>query len=421
MRLLHTSDWHLGQDFYRHDRRAEHGLFLEWLLGVISEKKIDALLVAGDVFDTTNPPASAQKMFFDFLRRAHAAQPNLQIVVIAGNHDSGARLEAPAALLKEFRVTVVGKVFSNPEGIQSTEGYILPLFGKESSEPAALCLALPFLKSGDVQWPADQSSYPECVLRTYQQGIDAARKVGKENWGRELPLIALGHMHARGGSTSDDSERRLVIGGEEAVPLSQLAHSFAYVGLGHLHMPQRVGGFEHIRYSGSPLPMSFAELNYPHQVALVELQTTADASVQIDVLRVPRFVEILRCPEQPSSLDDALQALARLSCPERPVDEQPFLEVPVVLSGPTPELRVRIDEALKGKNVRLGRIVVFRKKQSAETRERPALAGLDALRQLNPADVFESLHLRRFATEASTELKRTFEEALREVNSGGID
>jgi exonuclease SbcD len=413
MRLLHTSDWHLGQDLHRHDRQFEHRKFLEWLLKVVEEQRIDALLIAGDVFDTANPPASAQRMFFDFLRLAHASFEHLQIVVIAGNHDSPARMEAPAELLKEFSVNVIGRVTSTPQGMESPESFLLPLCARGSKEPKAICVALPFLRTADVQWPSDATSYTDAVVRAYEQAMNHARA----QYGSEIPLIAMGHMHARGGVTSEDSERKLVIGGEEAVPLAKLAKDFAYVALGHLHLAQRVAEFEHIRYSGSPIPMSFSEINYPHQVVLIELKENGNS--QIDPIRVPRAVEMIRCPAASQSLEVVLSELSLLKLPNCPLSEQPFLEIPVTLKGPTPDMRIRIEEILKNIPVRLGRIVVSRESKNIGKSQQPELLGLDALRRIDPLAVFLNLHERKYSCAPVDDLLKDFSQALREVNSGG--
>lgn len=414
MRLLHTSDWHLGQDFHRHDRTFEQQNFLEWLVNTLCETRIDVLLIAGDVYDVANPSASAQRLFYEFLVEAKRRCPGLKTVLVAGNHDSGARLEAPAELLRSLDVHVVGRLQSTAEGVVGSSEFVVPLFDPSvsSQQPFAVCLAIPFLKSADVQWPGDRLSYTEAVVRTYLQVIAHARS----RYGRDVPLIALGHLHATGGLSSQDSERRLVIGGEEAVPLAQLATELSYLALGHLHLAQRVGGHEHLRYSGSPLPMSFSELNYPHQVVLVDIAGTG--AVEIQSLRVPRPVELIRCPAQPRTLDLVLAELSALELPQVAPSAEPYLEVPVLLNGPTPDLRMRIDQALEGKPVRLTKIAVSRASAPAEGPATSSVqpVGLDNLRQLDPLKIFMDMHERKYRQPADQELLSTFEAALRDVS-----
>ena len=164
MRLLHTSDWHLGQDFYRHDRHFEHKSFLDWLIQVLESEAIDVLLVSGDIFDTSNPSAAAQRMFYDFIRRAHQHCKGLQTIVVAGNHDSPGRIEAPAQLLNEFNVTVVGRVSYEKQKCVSQLPFIVPLRRRNEEQMSAVCIALPFLRSADLQ--------AELMGCTYSEGGD---------------------------------------------------------------------------------------------------------------------------------------------------------------------------------------------------------------------------------------------------------
>ncbi|MEY3901444.1 MAG: hypothetical protein RL189_750 [Pseudomonadota bacterium] len=416
MRLLHTSDWHLGQDFYKFDRSFEHRRFLDGVLATLVDEKIDVLLIAGDVFDVSNPPASAQRMFFEFLAEAKRRVPHLQTVVIAGNHDSGARLEAPAELLRNFAVTVVGRVVSTPQGIMSAEPFLVPLFStSDSSKPAAVCLAVPFLKNADVQWSDQNCSYPEAVVRCYRQAIAEA----KAKFGDELPLIALGHLHARGGQNSKDSERPIIIGGEESVPLAELADELSYIALGHLHLAQEVSGRAHIRYSGSPLPMSFSEINYAHQMVVVELN--GEREISLKQIRIARPVEFLRCPSRALGIDEVLTELSSLEYPSVEVQQQPYLEVPVKLSGPVPELRNQIETVLKNKNVRLVKVSPQRSQEAEDSpagkRDRPI--GLDSLRSLDPLTVMSDLHQRKYQSRPDDELLRAFQEVLIGVSLEG--
>jgi exonuclease SbcD len=411
MRLLHTSDWHLGQDFYRHDRQFEHRSFLDWLIQILESEAIDVLMISGDIFDSSNPPAAAQRMFYDFIRRAHEHCKGLQTVVVAGNHDSPGRIEAPAQLLKEFNVTVVGRVSYEKQKCVSQLPFIVPLRRRNQEQMSAICIALPFLRSADLQTDQMGCSYSESVVRVYKQACAQAREL----YGSDLPLIAMGHMHASGGKTSDQSERRLVIGGEEAVALATLSDQFAYVALGHLHLAQSVAGEEHIRYSGSPMPLSFSEINYPHQVVRVELN---DSAAAIDKIMVPRSIEMLRIPSTPQLLPVVLEQLMQLSLKPLPHDQQPYLEVPVIRDQPLPELRTQLEETLKDVPVRLTRIVFSKPEQTERAESRPPIAGLEGLRTVNPVTVLERLHEKRFSHPISAQLRQTFSEAVREVNSG---
>ncbi|HEX8609848.1 MAG TPA: exonuclease SbcCD subunit D [Telluria sp.] len=220
MRLLHTSDWHLGQTLHHHDRTYEHQCFLDWLLDTIVLERPDALLVAGDVFDSANPPAASQEQLYRFLQQARVRAPLLDIVIIAGNHDSPGRLEAPAPLLGAYGTTVIGRVARRPDGEIDLERLIVPLHDARGAV-AAWCIAIPFLRSGDLpRLPAPEplvppESYQNGVALLYRQAfaLAQARCVNGQ------VVVAMGHCHMAGGQASLDSERRIVIGGVEALPV----------------------------------------------------------------------------------------------------------------------------------------------------------------------------------------------------------
>jgi exonuclease SbcD len=408
MRLLHTSDWHLGQTLHNFDRSHEHQCFLDWLLDTIVAEQADALLISGDVFDTANPSAGAQKQLYRFLQQARARAPRLDIVVIAGNHDSPGRLEAPGPLLEAHGTVVVGHVMRNGDGEIDIERMLVPLHDKDGAV-AAWCVAIPFLRPGDLprvvaaDGEASLDPYSHGIATLYQQAYALAQA-------RRLPgqaILAMGHCHMVDGQASLDSERRIVIGGTEALPATMFDASIAYVALGHLHLAQRVGQKEHIRYCGSPLPLSFAEVGYQHQVLRIDL---ADGIArEVTPLMVPRAVQLLRVPPQPAPLEEALAALAALQFDaDLPPAAQPFIEVRVLLDAPEPGLRGRIEAALAGKPVRLAKIEPTRRLQTVAP-ETVAMT-LDQLAQMQPDDIFRRLYLQRYGEEAPTDQQSAFAE-----------
>ena len=407
MRLLHTSDWHLGQTLHNFDRGYEHGRFLDWLVETLAAESIDVLLVAGDIFDNANPSAAAHRQLYRFLQQAKARVPHLQVVVIAGNHDSPGRLEAPTPLLEAHGTVVVGNVARTPDGEVDVERLLVPLRRRDGTV-GAWCLAIPFLRPGDVPRAAADDAesgldpYLHGTTLLYRQAFALAqsRRTGAE------AIVAMGHCHMVDGQSSQDSERRIVIGGTEALPASMFDPQVAYVALGHLHLAQRVGGHEHRRYCGSPLPLSFSEVGYQHQVLRIDLDGPVVAAVT--PLPVPRAVQLLRVPAQPAPLDEALAALEALELPDAPLYEQPFLEVRVLLDGPEPGLRGRVEAALAGKPVRLAKIEPTRRHAASDPAEQ-ALT-LDQLARLQPDDIFRRLWTQRYGDEAPPEQLAAFAE-----------
>ncbi|KAB8042685.1 exonuclease SbcCD subunit D C-terminal domain-containing protein [Janthinobacterium aquaticum] len=392
MRLLHTSDWHLGQTLHNYERHYEHQCFLDWLLETLVAERIDVLLVAGDVFDNANPSAASQKQLYGFLQQARARLPALQIIVIAGNHDSAGRLEAPGPLLAAQGTHVIGHVLRDEAGQIDLERLLLPLHD-DAGNVAAWCLAVPFLRPGDVPKLAPdspQEPYLGGIALLYRQLTDLA--LARRTPGQAI--IALGHCHMVGGDMSNDSERRIVIGGAEMLPAGIFDPAIAYAALGHLHKAQAVGGHEHIRYSGSPIPLSFAEVHYRHQVLCLELDGAQLGKLR--VLDIPRAVPLLRVPEKPAPVFEVLAQLAALAMPEAPPEAQPYLEVRVRLDAPEPGLRARIEAALDGKPVRLAKIET----SSAAASNAPAAMTLDQLAQLQPDEIFRRLYQQKFGKEA---------------------
>lgn len=445
MKLLHTSDWHLGQTLHQHEREAEHARFLAWLLDTLQAEQIDALLVAGDVFDNTNPSAASQAMLYRFLAQARQRVPHLNIVITAGNHDSPGRLQAPSPLLAEFGAHVVGTVgnwgAAGAAGVAGGAGsagspgnpgdaspdlarLVVPLRNR-AGDVAAWCMAVPFLRPADVPRVevADSSGTDSKADDAYAAGTHAlyARVYAHAASLRQpgQAVLAMGHCHLTGGQVSEDSERRIVVGGVEALSASLFDPGIAYVALGHLHLAQTVGGDATRRYCGSPLPMSFSEIHYPHQVVVVELAGEAVASVRS--VPVPRTVDLLRVPPRPAPLPEVLAALGVL--PDVPPDAQPddlwpYLQVRVQLTQPEPGLRAQIEAALAGKAVRLVRIETSLAASAAAQAAPPV--SLDELGALSPTAFFERLYRHRFNdTPPSPELLGAFAELL--VEAGDAD
>jgi len=409
MRLLHTSDWHLGQTLHNFDRTYEHQCFLDWLLDTLVAEEADVLLIAGDVFDNANPSAASQRQLYRFLQQARARSPRLDIVIIAGNHDSPGRLEAPGPLLEAHGTRVVGHVARDAAGNIDLERLIVPLTGRDGAINA-WCVAIPFLRPGDVPRVAGQAmddafdAYLAGIRLLYRQACELARARARDG----QAILAMGHCHMVGGDASPDSERRIVIGGTEALPASMFGPDIAYAALGHLHLAQRVGQQDHLRYCGSPLPLSFAEVGYRHQVLRIDLEGTRAAA--IEPLHVPRAVELLRVPSSPAPVKQAIAELVALDLPDLRREAWPYLEVRVLLDAPEPGLRAQVEAALDGKPVRLAKIEPTRRVVTTAGVE-PALS-LDQLAQLQPDDIFRRLWQQRFGGDAPDDQLAAFTELL---------
>ncbi len=267
MIVLHTADWHLGQRFIQgHERTEEHRHFLNWLVATIEEQKVEVLVVAGDIFDTGSPSNQALELYYDFLLQLRATGCR-DVVVVGGNHDSPATLNAPARLLRHLRVHVVGCV---PECF---EEQVLVL-DDAAGRPGLVVCAVPFLRDRDVRLSVPGESAEEREARIKQGLADHYARVAEveQVWQLKdlgLPVLATGHLYAAGAAPSD-SERTIHVGNLGQVTADHFPAIFDYVALGHLHRPQRVGGREHIRYSGSPIALSFSEIDHPKEVLVLD-------------------------------------------------------------------------------------------------------------------------------------------------------
>ena len=408
--VFHTADWHLGQSFFGFDRDYEHAAFLDWLLQELQSHQPDAMLVAGDVFDSINPSAQSQRRYYNFLARAHALLPELQVVITAGNHDAGARLEAPNQLLNSLNVSVIGTVSRDEQGTIDLQKCLVPLKNR-AGIIEAIVLAVPFLRPSDVPLLTEATDpYLDGIRELYRQVTNSALKFKSEHC-PNAAIIAMGHCHLTGAQESLDSERRLVIGGAEALNADTFASEIAYVALGHLHKPQhfREGS---IRYCGSPIPLSFAETGYEHQV----LRLTFDGGQfqSVDTMQIPRSASLRTVPSHgAASIDDLLPQLTTLDLDgSLPPEQHPFLEVRVVEDQPDPTRRKRIEEALEGKPVRLASIKIESATRRAEASDQLMEQENYDLKTINPEEIFLSAHLEKYGTAADEALINAFREIL---------
>lgn len=404
MKIIHTADWHIGQTFFGYDRTEEHQAFFDWLSTQIKEQEIDALLIAGDIFDVANPSAQAQKQFYRFMKNITTDNPGLQIVVIAGNHDSATRLETPVPLLEGLDIHIRGGIKRDETGRIDTEDLIINLHERKGNG-RVWCMAIPYLRQGDYPPPETQdSSYAAGIKNMYET---VYREIGQRK-APEDAIIAMGHLQAANCALSeDDGSERLLIGGLEGIPADTFNPGITYTALGHIHREQRVGKRENVRYSGSPLPMSFAEENYRHGVILLEIGN--GKLLQQEKLTFSPLARLLRIPQKPKPLTEVMQELAALPSLS-PGEPSPYLEVRVLLNGPEPSLRHQIEEAVEQKQVRLTRVVPFYPSANiAGTNGDPA-----SERLMEPLEMVQAVYRQKYNTELPENLTKLFIEALQE-------
>ena len=316
MKIIHTSDWHLGARLHEEDRSAEHGAFLEWLLEQIKAERPDALLVAGDVFDTTAPSASAMKAYHSFVVRAYSEAGCRNIVITGGNHDSPSWLGMSRQILECVGTTVV------PAGEDEPERECVVV--ERDGHPALAIAAIPYLRESElanlVRQEDETRSHDELVRAGFAEHCRRVVAAARAKAG-DAPVVMMGHCVISGSRLSDDvSERQrgvlsdTVVGGVKSVDFDALP-SVNYLALGHLHVPQRVAGREAARYSGSPIPMSFSESGAQKLILVVTLGEKSGDAVCVEERPIPCFHALARVVGSPEAVLARLEELARAGVP----------------------------------------------------------------------------------------------------------
>ena len=402
MKILHTSDWHLGRTLCGKKRTREFEGFLDWLLAALREHGADVLLVAGDVFDSPTPGIRAQELYYRFLCRA-AASGRRHVVVVGGNHDSPSFLNAPKELLRSLNVHVVGAITEN------AEDELLTLDGPDGT-PELLVCAVPYLRDKDVRSfevgeGADDKDRKLTlgIERHYRElgRLAEERRAALTAEGRYIPIVATGHLFAVGGQTAEeDGVRELYVGSLARVDLGRFPTCFDYLALGHLHSSQRVGDAGAARYSGAPLPMNPVERR-DKSVLLVELDGRK-LPARVKKLPVPVFQEMERIVGDMNALETRLGEI-------RARGDGIWVEVVYEGDAPAPDLRRRIAALIEGSELEVLRVRVTRNSSSAPGLwdEREELAELDV------SDVFSRcLEARKVPEKERPALFATYMEVL---------
>jgi exonuclease SbcD len=387
MRILHTSDWHIGKKIYGEDRLDEHSRFLDWLLETIIDRDVDVLLVSGDVFDSSMPPARATDLYYRFLFNLYG-KTHTHAVIIAGNHDSAVRLAAPGQFLKMARMHVVGGIRD------SVKDCVVEL---DSNGQTAAFAAVPYLNEGDIlphiplEAEIERSlRYRKAMKRIYDECLSAMDADIK---------VFMGHYFIQG-ATSGDSERLVQIGGIQPVRTDDLPGNVDYIALGHLHSYQQIKGDGcPVMYPGSPLPLSFKEAQHDKKVLLVDLGT--DITCNIEEVTVPVFRELVRIK---GSIDDLVAEANFGDWKDKYIEAKVLLEGPAVGVGDN----VRQVFAKKG-----GKVLVVESVLPAAGGE---VLSTEDIKTRTPVEIFQEFYRHKFGESGSDteldELLTTFNELL---------
>ena len=393
MRILHTSDWHLGQHFMGQSRQSEHAALIDWLLVQVELQAVDAVLLAGDIFDTGAPPSYARELYHQLIARLHRA--GVGLLLLGGNHDSVSVLGESRDLLHYLGTQVIATV-----GAAAQHVVLLPLRSPGDSAQAApgcIVCALPFIRARDVvhsqagQSAQDkQQALQTAIQATYQNVYDAALALQQRllaDTGHQLPIVATGHLTTVGAS-SNESVREIYVGALEAFPTTAFPAA-DYIALGHIHKPQKVGGLHHIRYCGSPIALGFDEARQAKEMLLVDV--TAEGLAAVTALPVPVFQPMAALSGSLARLPGAIESAAATGTPECPV----WLEVTVQEDDYLPDLAPRVQAMSAPWPVEVLRV----KRQRSSAAALLTRQANESLDEISPEEVFA----RRLAQETLPE------------------
>ncbi len=400
MKILHTSDWHLGRTLYsKKERQNEHSAFLNWLLTTIKENAIDVLLIAGDVFDTASPSSSSQKMYYDFLVQVRNSECK-NVVVVGGNHDSPSFLNAPRDILAALNVSVIGNATENIEDeiISIEDG---------DKNPVMIVCAVPFLRERDISRFAEKENYAdrskrinESIKKHYETIAKLAEKRKKDSK-KNLPIVAMGHLSVVGGKRNeDDGVRETYIGNVEAISSDIFPETFDYVALGHYHIPSVIKN--HIRYCGSPIPMGFGEAGQKKCVYIIDFKDEKT----IETIEIPNFQRLESIVGDKEFIAERLTELRK---------ENISVWVEIIYKGEAifPDFSAWINEQTANTNIEVLKLQNRQYLNNVLTTDDT----INSLEELNVFDVFDTLLAKSTLPEAQkNELKATYKEVVTSLN-----
>jgi exonuclease SbcD len=396
MKILHTSDWHLGHRLHEQSQYEEQSQFLDWLETYIKNEEVSVLLVSGDIFDTGVPSTQSQKMYYDFLIKL-AYSSCKHVVITGGNHDAPGTINAPKALLSALQVQVVGKV---------TEDVANEVFKLSVGDEQVIVAAVPYMRDQDIRRAVAGESFDDIGDRYKMALVNHYTEVGtycESLKSENVPVIGMGHLFAIGGSTSD-SEQSIYVGSLGDIGAEDFPEIFAYMALGHLHRPQKAGGTNHIRYSGSPTILSFSEICYDKNVILIN--TDGDKPLRIENILVPKFREVLRVK---GSVEECITALKTID--KATYALKPWVEVVIDNNMNTKIESQEINKAAEDLNLEVLKISLKNERN---------ILGLEALiesskqiKELQPLEVFKmKCKEQDFDIDENIEIFDAFNEAL---------
>ncbi|MDR2868456.1 MAG: exonuclease SbcCD subunit D C-terminal domain-containing protein [Bacteroidales bacterium] len=404
MKIIHTSDWHIGHTFLNYERKDEFLYFFQQLHALIERETPELLLISGDIFHHNNPSAESTAFYFHELMQLKQLSSNLQIIITAGNHDSPSRLQAPAVILDNFNIHIVGCV-PKENGEILWDKMLIPIYNHDHIL-SAVCMAVPFLRRGDYNHVGEEESDLAGIRHFYDTLYEKARTMAGT-----LPVIATAHI----GIVSNNKEET-IIGSLEAQASSVFPEGIDYVALGHIHKAYPVNRQLHIRYSGSPLPISMNAINRDHYVLVVDfsgnlLEKSKKADkISVNPVKMNLLRPVLLLPETPQLLDVVLDRIRQI-----PDEAEGYVELNLLQTELIPDSRERLFAALEEKKMRFVGLRITTP-QVAETAQTITINSLEELQQLDPTTLAKQYFIKKTGVEMDEKYQKMLQEVIANTN-----
>ena len=387
MKVIHTSDWHLGQEFYSYDRTEEHLAFFSQLAQIVHAEQPDVLVISGDIYHNATPSNAVMRLFTDQLDVIRRACSTMQIVVIAWNHDSSSRLEVNRTLWEHLGVYVIGKIAKTDEGVDFDQ-HILRIYDKDG-ELTGYVVAVPHLFMQSYPQIVEGTSRENRPMVFFQALGERLAVINQE----KLPVVMMAHMAMSG---SDITGHDIIQGGMEYMNIADLKVDFDYLALGHIHCPQQIGDYP-ARYCGTPIPVSFDE-NYGHSVTVVELGKKGDLP-QLNFIPIINPWPLKTLPKEAVPFDEAMEALAAF-----PDDEKAYIRLHVRLADVPPHNALeKAFQLVEGKSCRF---CCFKWERSNDRQvNKSSFVDVNHIKAQSPVDIADLFYQSRFGQPMDNELK----------------
>ena len=397
MKIIHTSDWHLGQNFYGNERTEEHIFFLKQLCDIVREEEPDALVISGDIYDSVAPSITAQKLYNRMILELRATAPKMKIIVTAGNHDSSSRLELNGELWDVFDVKVVGYIDRN-ENVVNYEKHIIEI-KNDNNEALGYIIAVPYIYYAN--YPATEDENVSRMQYFHQQLLNRVAERNSNN----LPVVLTGHLAVNGANITGHESRNTHLVYEN---MEDMGSGYDYLALGHIHHPQMVKGNERARYSGSPIPMSFDE-SYPHSVSIVEIESHGSAP-NIREKQIKPLVPIFTIPKSGEGIESIIEEIDSLP------KGKSYVRVKLKVKDVVPmSERALIESRFSGLEAILCELQPVRE-ATVQAKKQAAFA-TEEFKQLSPMEIAQDYYRRQYGNEMDEELCSMLTECIEAVNN----